>query len=114
MTNIRKSNRTLTALTNGGQQRSNEVADTQHFGQVWFNEESMANIFSLADVCKHARVTMESSVGNSMFVHRKDGCIMEFKQFKSGLYYFDVSKHTHTSNFSSDSNYNYLPSFSLV
>ena len=74
----------------------------------------MANIFSLADVCKHARVTMDSSVKNSMFVHREDGCIMEFKQFKSGLYYFDVSKHTHTSNFSSDSNYNYLPSFSLV
>ena len=51
--NIRKGTRTLIALTNGGQQKSKDVADTHHFGQVWFNEESMANILALADVVKH-------------------------------------------------------------
>ena len=114
MTNIRKSASNLTVLTNGGEQRSNEVADTKYFGQVWFNEGSMANIFSLADLYKYVRVTIDSSVKNSMFVHREDGGIMEFNQFKSGLYYFDIAEQTTNSYFSSDINYNYLPSFSSV
>ena len=60
VTNIRKGSRILKALTNSGQQLSTYIADTKYFGQVWFNEESLANIFSLADVCKYARVTMDS------------------------------------------------------
>ena len=114
VTNIRRGKRTLTALTNGGKQESRDIADTKYFGQVWFNEESMANIFSLADVCKYARVTMDSDVKKSMFVHREDGYVMEFKQYKSGLYYFDVAEQVGNSNHSSNMNYDYLPSFSLV
>jgi len=111
---IRKDNRVLKALTNGEQQKSTEMADTKYFGQVWFNEESLANIFSLADVCKYARVTMDSSVKNSMFVHREDGYIMEFKQYQSGLLYFDVAEQEVNFNFSSEPCYEYLPSFALV
>ena len=77
--NIRESSRASTALTNGGQQILCEVADTRYFRQVWFNEASMANILALAGVCKYARVTMESSVKKSIFVHRKDGHVIEFR-----------------------------------
>ena len=79
VTSIRKGSRILKTLTNGGQQVSTNIADTKYFGQVWFNEESLTNIFSLVDVCKYARVTKNSSVKNSMFVHREDGYVMEFK-----------------------------------
>ena len=104
----------MVAITNGGQQSSRNVADTQFFGQVWYNDKSIANILSLADVTKHARVTMDSGVKNSMLVHRSDGMIMEFKQYRSGLYYFDVAEQGKQSNISSDINYDYLPSFSLI
>ena len=124
MTNIRKGKRVLKALTNGGQQLSTDIADTKYFGQVWFNEESLANIFSLADVYKYARVTMDSQVKRSMFVHREDGYVMEFREFRSGLYYFDVAEHggsggggysnTVTSKNSSNNSYNYFPYLSLV
>ena len=79
VTNIRKGSRILKSLTNGGQQLSTNIADTKYFGQVWFNEESLANIFSLAGVCKYARVTMDSIVKNSMLIHREDGNVMELK-----------------------------------
>ena len=71
--NIRKGTRTLVALTNGGQQKSKDVADTQHFGQVWFNEKSLANILSLADVVKYAKVTLNSSVKNPCLYIEKTG-----------------------------------------
>jgi hypothetical protein len=112
--NIRKGTRALVALTNGGQQKSKDVAGTQHFGQVWFNEKSMANILTLADVVKYARVTMDSAARKSMFVHRHDGVIMEFKKYKSGLYYFDLAEECEESNTISKYNYDYLPSFSLL
>ena len=122
--NIRKSPRALTALTNGGKQVSEEVGDTIFFRQVWYNPASMANILSLADVCKYARVTMDSQVKRSMFVHREDGYVMEFREFRSGLYYFDVAEHggsggggysnTVTSKNSSNNSYNYFPYLSLV
>ena len=84
VSNVRKGERTLVAITNGGQQISRHVVDTKVFGQVWFNHKSIANIFSLVNVVKYARVTMDSSDKNSIFVHREDGMVMEFKQYKSG------------------------------
>ena len=114
VSNNRKSERAIIALTNGGQQKSRNVADTKYFGQVWFHQKSLANILSLADVVKYAKVTMDSSVKKSMFVHREDGCVMEFKQYKTGLYYFDVAERGKRPSTSSDINYHYLPSFSLI
>ena len=73
----------------------------------------MANILALADVVKYARVTMDSNVRKSMFVHRNDGVTMEFKQYKSGLYYFDVADQGEKYNTISEYNYDYLPFFSL-
>ena len=84
VSNVRKGERTLVAITNGGQQISRHVVDTKVFEQVWFNHKSIANIFSLVNVVKYARVTMDSSDKNSIFVHREDGMVVEFKQYKSG------------------------------
>lgn len=114
ITNIQQGKCTLLALTNGGHPKSKDEADTKHFGQVWFNKKSFANMLSLADAIKYARVTIYSSVTKSMFVHLEDRFVMEFKQYKYGLYYFDVAEQGKQSNISSDINYNYLSSFSLI
>ena len=81
---------------------------------MWYNDNSLANILLLADVFKVARVTMDSEVKSSMYVHRKDGLVMEFKQYRTGLYYFDVAEHMKKSNLSKETSYDYSELFSLV
>ncbi len=68
---------------------SNLIGDLGNFGPVWYNEDSLANILSLAQVRKRCRVTMDTAQEAAMVVHRKDGSMMKFKEFRSGLYYYD-------------------------
>jgi Zinc knuckle len=86
--NIRKSDKVLRALTNGGYQDSNMVGIFPNLGEVWYNENSIANILSLADVRKVCRVTMDSCAEPSMNVHRLDGSVMKFVEHESGLYIY--------------------------
>ena len=55
--------------------------------------QSLANILSLAHVRKTFRVTMDTDVEPTIHVHRKDGSIMTFKEFRNGLYYYDADAH---------------------
>ena len=89
LSNIRKSPRTLNLITNGGTHTSTLIGDLGNFGAVWYNEKSLANILSLADVRRKCRVTMDTSKEAAMIVHRSDGTQMKFKEFSSGLYFHD-------------------------
>jgi len=82
----------LLVHTNGGHQISNYVGEVRNFGTVWFNKKSLANILSLAEVRKKYRVTMDTAVHPSMCIHRADGTIMHFTEYKSGLYFHDTLK----------------------
>ena len=84
----------LCVHTNGGTQVSSQVGTVKNFGEVWYNQDSLANILSLASVCKVCRVTMDTETEPAMLVHRKDGSIMKFQGFKSGLYYYDGACHS--------------------
>ncbi len=88
LTNIRHSGRVLRAITNGGHQDSDMVGDFPNLGEVWFNEDSIANILSLADVRKVCRVTMDTSHEPALLVHRLDGSVMKFIEHPSGLYVY--------------------------
>jgi hypothetical protein len=46
----------------GGSQEMTEVATVKNFGDVWFNQNSIANILSLAEVRKKFRVTMDTDI----------------------------------------------------
>ena len=48
-----------------------------------------------------------------MYMHHKDGLIMELKEYKSCLIFFDVLEQGKT-NPSSEINYNYLPLYSFL
>ncbi len=91
LTNIRKSEHTLRALTNGGHQDSDMIGDFNNLGIVWYNPSSIANILSLADVRKVCRVTLDTSDEPSICVHRLDGSIMKFAEHASGLCVYDSS-----------------------
>jgi hypothetical protein len=60
-----------------------------NFGDVWFNEKSLANILSMAAVRKVCCITIDTSIEAIMRVHRKDGTVMTFKEYKSGPYYYN-------------------------
>jgi hypothetical protein len=78
LTNIRRSNRQLKVHTNGGTQISSLVGDIKNFCTVWYNPDSLANIFSLAAVRKLCRITMDTSVEAALCVHHSDGLIVKF------------------------------------
>ncbi len=92
LTNIRNSTSKLRVHTNGGTQLSTQMGYVRNFGNVWYNPHSLANILSMAEVRKVCRITMDTSVEAAMHVHRKDGTIMKFEEYRSGLYFFDTQQ----------------------
>jgi hypothetical protein len=91
LTNIKKSEHVLRALTNGGYLDSDMVGDFHNLGAVWYNPGSIANIFSLVDVRRICRVTMNTSSKPALCVHRLSGSVMKFIEHGSGLYVYDSS-----------------------
>jgi hypothetical protein len=88
----------LRVHTNGGTQLSSQMGTITNFGGVWFKEELLAKILSIAAVEKVCCITMDTSVEAAMHVHQKDGTVMNFKEYKSGLYYYNPGpKHSNTS-----------------
>jgi hypothetical protein len=108
LTNIRASPNHLRVHTNGGIQISSQKGTVKHFGDVWYNADSLANILSMAAVRKTCRITMDTSVEAAMNIHRKDGSIMKFREYKSGLYYYDVADNSTAPNPTSSKLNDYL------
>ena len=54
------------------------IGELENFGTVWYNETSLANILSMAQVRKVYRVTMDTNEEPAIFVHRKNGSKISF------------------------------------
>jgi hypothetical protein len=51
----------------------------------------------MAAIRKVCRITMDTSVKANMYIHFKDGTVMKFKEYRSGLYYYNAGpKHRNT------------------
>ena len=81
----------MRAITNGGFQDSTQVGDFPNLGEVYYNPNSIANILTLADVCRVRRVTMDSETNPAIIVHCKDGSLMTFDAHPSLLYVFNAN-----------------------
>lgn len=98
LTNIRESRSPIHLKSNGGGRECiHQVGDLTNFGTIWYAPNSPAKILSLADVRRQNRVTMDTAIEPALIVHRKDGSEMKFREFHSGLYYFDVATSKPTS-----------------
>ena len=64
-----KAHATLQLSTNTGQKAITTVADVPDYGTVWFDYESITNIFSLADMSDKYRVTFDSANEQAFIVH---------------------------------------------
>ena len=85
--NIRKAHATLQLSTNTGQKAITTVADVPDYGTVWFDNESITNIFSLADMSDKYRVTFDSATEQAFIVHASKGPV-RFVRVTSNLYAF--------------------------
>lgn len=85
----------LILKSNGnGDIRTSLVGNIRGYGEVWFNEQSMANILSFSNVRKKIRVTISTGPDDpcpTFCVHKRDGSIMEFKEHSLGLYVYDAA-----------------------
>ena len=94
VTNIRKSEETLTLRSNGGSMKINKVASiNKHNTDVWFSSDAITNILSLKDVKQHYHVTYDSYDGSFIVWRNEKGLPnMVFREHTSGLHYYDPRK----------------------
>ena len=104
--NVRRSNRTLKAFTNGGRQDSDQVADLPGFFAVWYNPASMINILSWAGISERFRITADTNLGKFITMHLSPSRKMIFEEVTSGLYLFRNPSMVETT--SKVSGYSYL------
>jgi hypothetical protein len=86
--NIRKSSKALMLSTNGGPFKCDQVADTNHAGQVYFNENGMTNILSMSQLEKTTRITYDDTQ-QTFWVHVTPTKSIPFIKTTWGLYAFN-------------------------
>ena len=64
-------------------------------GRIWYDKDSMANIFSFAEVSNQHRITYDSSEGDVFNVHH-NGKMIKFPKTEEGLYCYRISEDTKT------------------
>ena len=84
--NVRKTNRSLKAFSNGGSQISRMIGMLPGFFEVWCNPNSMVNILSFSEVSTKLRVTVDTACENTIFVHISNNKRIRFEQVKNGLF----------------------------
>eukprot|EP00536_Pseudo-nitzschia_multiseries_P008127 jgi/Psemu1/19634/gm1.19634_g len=80
---------------NSGVSKTSLIADLLGFGVVWFYENGLANVLSLALVSDQYQVTVDTSIDNALYVH-KDGGTRRFQRSACNLYYCDMQEHNGT------------------
>ena len=75
--------------TNAGSKLSSHQATVPEFGTVWFQEDSIANIFGFEDLVDQYQITYDSAKEDAFLVHMKEKTV-KFTQTPEGLYQFYV------------------------
>ena len=60
-------------------------------GKIWYNPKGIANILSMADVCRHFCVCFNSVTEQVFLIEEPNGSTKHFVQLKAGLYYHDTA-----------------------
>ena len=84
---IKEVDKPLELLTNGGEINPDHKATVKGFGEVWHDPNSIANIFSFAELKKKHRITYDSDKEDAFLVHQPDK-IVKFTGTNEGLYLY--------------------------
>jgi hypothetical protein len=89
---IHESESSMKIHCTAGVTATNLVGTLPGYGTVWYHPTGIANILSLARVCKAGYdVSYSSSNGNTFIVTKPDGSVRNFKQSDEGLFYLDTN-----------------------
>ena len=91
VTDIKETKQSLKLQTNGGVMTSSKKCNIPMLGNHWFNENSITNIISLADMIEKHRVTYDSAKEKAFLVHLPEK-VVKFEQMDNGLYAMDPTK----------------------
>ena len=89
VSNIRRAPRPLTTNSTGGLQQYTQHATFLGFMDVWFDDDCLVNILSFFDLQQHFRITIDTAVDPSFFVHICDGVVLKFLPYKGNIYLLD-------------------------
>ena len=90
--NIREVTTPLQLITNGGDVITNTKATVPGFGDVWFDSNSIANIFSFAELKQKHRITYDSTKEDAFLIHLPTK-IIKFSRTNEGLYTYKPNEH---------------------
>jgi hypothetical protein len=90
LTDIHESGRSININCNAGTRRITQVGTLKNYGEVWFNENAIADILSLLRVKERYPVKYNSTAGNQFVIIQPDKEVI-FNQSSSGLYYHDTA-----------------------
>ena len=83
----------LLMQSNGGNFRATQMGSVKGYGEVWYNQNSLANILSFANVRKKFPITVVTGPDDpcpTICVHRPNGSTMKFREISMSLYVFDT------------------------
>ena len=72
VTKIKKSKKPMELYTNTGSKINTTKAIVNGYGEVWYDENAIANIFSLKGLLKDNHITFDSKKANAFFVTNKN------------------------------------------
>jgi hypothetical protein len=101
LSNIGRSDHSITAYTNGGAQESHFYGDFDGFFRVWYNPDCMLNILSWAEVASHFRITSDSAIEDCIYVRISDGIKICFTNINDDIYLLDKSDMDKLKSFTS-------------
>ena len=92
VTNIRTVDKPLALMTNGGELITDQKATVPGFGDVWYDPNSIANIFSFAELKEKHCITYDSGTEDAFNIHLSNK-IIKFTRSKNGLYLYKPNNH---------------------
>ena len=93
ITGVTKAKDGICMRTNVGTRNLEEHGRFMGFDRpLWYNKNSIANIFSFAELAQQYRITYDSSKGDHFNIHGTSIGTMKFKKSKQGLYYNNFLK----------------------
>jgi len=86
---IKKTTHVLELHTYSGKARSNQRAFVLESGEVWFDQNAIANIFGFADLVKKHRITYDSAIEDAFLIHLENKLVSSkllLKDYTSSKY----------------------------
>jgi hypothetical protein len=103
----------LEVSTNGGKLFTNQKATVPNYGEVWYNPNTVTNIFILSEMEKKHRITYDSTKEKAFTVHLPNKEVRFIKR-SNGLCYHKPKYNTNIDKDKTSVNHTIIPITALL